>query len=1636
MNPALAQLLEEFRSYAQTEREKGGYFERFAVAFIKNDPGMQQEYEDAWLYSEWATRNGLNAKDTGIDVVAKIKGEDSFCAIQCKFYKNGHRIQRADLDSFFTASGVRKFSRRLIIDTTDAPWGTNAEAALEDQDKPVSRIGLDRLSDSPIDWSAYLLRDEIRLAPKKEIRPHQQEALEAVRNGLADADRGKLIMACGTGKTFTGLKIAEDLAGTGKTVLFLVPSLALMSQTIREWTIDAALPLRAFAVCSDVQVGKRRRSNSDVAEIETHDLDYPATTDAAKLARRAAQPASDRMTVVFSTYQSIQVISDAQNRHGLGAFDLIICDEAHRTTGATLDGEDESNFVKIHNQNFIAGAKRLYMTATPRVFGDAVKTKANEASAVLCSMDDETLYGKTLFTRGFGWAVENKLLTDYKVLVLAVDETLVSTGVQRRLADGTSELKLDDATKIIGCYKALTKHGLHGDLPTDIQPMKRALAFCKDIATSKLVQQEFARVVAEYLESDEGKATTADDEALDCELEHVDGTFNAKERNRLLEWLKEDHSGNACRILTNARCLSEGVDVPALDAILFMHPRKSQIDVVQSVGRVMRRAADKKLGYVILPVGVPAGVTPEEALNDNERYRVVWQILNALRSHDERFDAMINKVDLGVDVSDHIEVIAVVNSLPSAPEEGGGEADIGGKPSSDSDDDRGDDRPQNTGPAQASFVFDEISRAIMAKIVKKCGRRDYWEDWATDIARIAQTHITRITALVEKPGTPERKAFDAFLAEIRDDLNDSLTPAEAVEMLAQHIITRPVFDALFEGYSFASSNPVSVAMQRVLVALDEHNLEKESSSLEKFYDSVRRRAAGINKAEAKQKIIVELYDKFFRNAFPKMTERLGIVYTPVEIVDFIIHSVNEVLYSEFGQTLGSKGIHIIDPFVGTGTFITRLLQSGLISREEMEHKYRHEIHANEMVLLAYYIAAINIEAVYHGIMGGDYVPFDGICLTDTFQLYEQEKDLVNELMADNSNRRTRQKELGIRVVVGNPPYSEGQESGNDSAKNLKYPKLDGRIRGTYGARSEADLQNSLFNSYVRSIRWASDRIGDQGVVAFVSAAGWVTNNSFDGFRKSIVEEFTSIHVFHLRGNQRTSGDRSRREGGKIFGGGSRSPIAITLLVKNPGVAEQGRIRFYDIGDYLSREEKLSIISRFGSMNGIEREKGWQAIVPDEHGDWLNQRDSSFEQHIIVASKEREQTQSLFLDVSSGIKTNRDSWCYNASKELVSSNMERMIAFYNHELDRYADLFASSRVKPDPEQIVDKDTKKIKWTREIYASVKSGRKGIFSSDHVVMSAYRPFTAEWAYFDRHFNNCVYQMPAIFPFHSKANRVIAFSGPGAPEFSVIMCDIVPNYDLQSKGLCLPRYLYDEAMTKIGDNQQRGLFDSTPIEAGDKYTRRDAITDEGLAHFQAVYPSESITKDDLFYYVYGLLHSEEYRERYADNLSKQLPRIPAVKPYASFRAFVEAGQALAALHVDYESVEPYPLTFTRGDVSLAPPADPQRFYRVEQMKFAGKRPKLDKTTVIYNANITVTGIPLEAYDYVVNGKSAIEWVIERQCVKPDKASGIVNDANLYAIETVGDPAYPLKLLQRVITVSLETMKIVRSLPPLGDLS
>ena len=1580
------------------ERDKGSAFERLCQVFVAHDSVWSQDLEPPVTWSAWASkRDDFDAKDIGVDLVAKLRNEDGWCAIQCKFRQEGGTVAKAEIDSFISASGSLEFKRRVLIDTTGRELGVNAEKAMKKQDRPVTRIGLSELRGSRIRWEQYLSDGKVGYSAPKDLRPHQQEALDSVVKGLAKpGTRGKMIMACGTGKTLTSLRIAERVVGAGGRVLYLVPSLSLMSQTVQEWTDNAKIPLRCFAVCSDSQVGKRRPRQDDKIDMDAMDLALPATTDAGKLAVNVRRRAPDAMTVVFATYQSTLVIEEAQaiKGKGLQRFDLAICDEAHRTTGGHIPGEeDPSYFLSVHDNKRIRATRRLYMTATAKIYGASAQRKAQAVSALLCSMDDERLYGPILYEIGFGDAVDQGLLSDYKVIVLAVPEGTAARRLKGSLAEG-GDLKLIEAAKMIGCWRALAKVDKE-EFGEDTAPMKRAIAFCRDIRSSQLVEAAFSRAVDEY-QSQSGR----DGEKLlkhPCEIRHVDGTHAADARMSALDWLGGEAALDACHVLTNARCLAEGVDVPALDAILFMHPRKSQIDIVQAVGRVMRKAEGKALGYVVLPVVIPSGVSPEEALSDNERFRVVWQMLNAIRSHDERFDAMIQRMEMGED-PERLGIIAVSEDWSPSGR--------GGTRSNPNHDTK---REVAAEVAQMQFEFD-LPSAVKAKIVEKCGDRAYWEDWAGDVGKIAQAQISRINALVDTPSI--RKPFDLFVQELRDDLNNSVSETDAIEMLAQHAVTAPVFDALFGGDGFVSRNAVAKAMQKMLRAIEDENLGSENESLRRFYESVRRRVAGAKSDLAQQRIVAELYDKFFRKAFPKTTQRLGIVYTPVEVVDFILHSVQQVLRDEFGTSLSAEGVHILDPFTGTGTFVTRLLQSGLIEPQDMDRKYRQEIHANEIVLLAYYVAVANIEKAYASV-GGKYVTFEGVCLTDTFTMQTQD-DLVARLMPDNSERRERQKRLPIRVIVGNPPWSAWQKSSADDNPNVEYPDMEARISGTYASRSTATLKNSLYDTYKMAIRWASDRIGDQGVVAYVTNGSWIDGNVDAGIRACLAEEFSSMHVLNLRGNQRTQGELSRKEGGKIFGQGSRAPVTISLFVRNPEAPHDGcRIFYRDIGDYLSREDKLSFLRSSGSVSGIDR---WSDITPDQYHDWLGQRDKAFRALYPIGSKETKAgraNDAIFELYSNGYKTSRDAYIYNSS---LSSSAENGRAMVRNYLDALGVREEHPRYKID--RVIGQHSSNLRWDRELKNNLERRKKTRFSRNNIWLTQYRPFTKQHCYVDYVLVNNKYRMDRIFPTAETTNRAICVAGIGSTNpFSVLVVDAMPDLHLMAFGQCFPRYRYERS---TGDDLLQGRKG--------ELIRVDNIANSTLKLFGASCGGVRVTRDSIFYYIYGVLHAPSYRERFANDLVKELPRIPLPKDGTAFKDFSGAGRKLAKLHLDYDTVRPWPITFAKGGWRPRGDIDANSWFRVERIN----RRKSDQSGVRYNDNIEIQDIPASAWEYVVNGKPALAWVMERQGVVKDKRSGIVNDANDFAIETMADPSYPLKLLARVIRVSVETVSIVHQLPEL----
>lgn len=1632
MTTTIYTILEEFRKTATSTRDLGDKFERLILQYLQTDPIYKERFSKVWLWMDFPKRGNL--PDTGIDLVAEERDTGEYCAIQCKFYEYTHTLEKNDIDSFFTASGTKLFSHRIII-ATNYKWSIHAENALKNQQIPVTRITLYDLANSPVDWSEFSLEKKpLKLKPKKSIRPHQIKALEAVINGFKESDRGKLIMACGTGKTFTSLKIAEQITNqitnneksvskrSRTIILFLVPSISLLSQTLREWTAETEINFHSIAVCSDAKVGTRKtKNNDDNADITVNDLAFPPTTNAQNIINNY-QASGQNLTVIFSTYQSIQAISDAQKK-GLPEFDLIICDEAHRTTGINISGEDESYFTKVHNQDFIQGKKRLYMTATPKIFSDDSKVQAQENDALLCSMDDESLYGKEFHRLGFGEAVADGLLSDYKVMVLAVDEKYVSATFQRQLADADNELNLEDAVKITGCWNGLSKRmKTEEGIEDDTHPMKRAVAFSRSIKDSKKIVDLFSKIVNQYR-----KLNPDDDTLLHCELDHVDGTQNALERTNKLEWLKADTSndGNICRILSNARCLSEGVDVPALDAVMFLSPRNSVVDVVQSVGRVMRKAEGKKYGYIILPVGIPAGMSPDVALKDNQKYKVIWQVLQALRAHDDRFNATVNKIELNKKRPPQINIIGV----------GGGDIGEGGKGG------KGGVRNESNTTYQQlelNFPVEEWRDAIYAKIVVKCGDRRYWEDWAKDVAKIADGHISRIKALLDNSESEAKQVFDEFLKGLHQNINPNVTQDEAIEMLSQHLITKPVFDALFEGYEFTKFNPVSQTMQKMLDVLEGQNLEKDVKTLEKFYQSVRQRATGIDNAEGKQRIIIELYDKFFRAAFPRLVERLGIVYTPVEVVDFIIKSADYALKQEFGCGLTDEGVHILDPFTGTGTFMVRLLQSGLIKPEDLYRKFTKELHANEIVLLAYYIAAINIEETYHYCEEGkreqatgnsdvlsvneginnvsSYTPFNGIVLTDTFQMRENDGYLMEKIFPENNQRVINQKRQEITVIIGNPPYSAGQTSENDGNKNLKYENLDDKIRNTYAEHSTATNKNSLYDSYIRGFRWASDRIKNKGIVCFVSNGSFIDNNAMDGFRKCLVDEFTNIYCFNLRGNQRTLGETSKKEGGKIFGSGSRATIAIIILIKNPDKKPSKQVNYYDIGDYLSREQKLSIIQNFGDISAIQ----WEQITPNDSYDWINQRNDSFESFISLGDKKDKTSKTIFDVYSRGFETRRDSWAYNFSYESLVANMARMIDFYNEQVKQFQRFLQNQTIANSQdtqkiiESFIDNDPKKISWSRGLKTALSKNITYYFSTQSIIKGLYRPYSKQWVFYDKDITDFVGQMPRIFPNQDLENLVITISGLGGnKEQSTLITDRLPDLNMQHSGTqCFPLYTYEK-------QEDLGALFTT---ATGEYVKKENIPNEILRDFQKQYQDKTITKEDIFYYVYGVLHSPEYKQRFAADLKKMLPRIP----YCSdFWAFSKAGKELAYWHLNYETIDPYPLKEWKQELYLD-----AEDYRVEKMTFGKNKNGIDKSKIIYNSKLDLSEIPLEAYEYIVNGKSAIEWVMERYKRTQDKDSGITNNPNDWS----EDPHYIVNLVKRIVRVSLETVRIVKSLPGLNE--
>lgn len=1347
---------------------------------------------------------------------------------------------------------------------------------------------------------------------------------------------------------------------------------------MREWMNNAEKPITPICVCSDPKA-----SRNDEMDDSTSYIEYPATTNPDRILMQYR--GSDRDVVIFSTYQSLGCVIDAQ-RIGIPEFDVIVCDEAHRTTGAVKD-DKSSYYTDVHDNSKVHGKLRMYMTATPRIYGETGKAKAESQSVVLFSMDDENVYGKEFYRYSFGRAVDEGMLCDYRVIVLTMDEKIVPPQLARTIGN-LSEGQDSDYCRIWGCLNAMMKKVDHDDTISG-PPMKSAVAFTSTIKDSRLLTSEF-NTIAKI----PGVPTKVD-------ANHIDGTMDAGKRDCLMNWLR--NAEDTPRILTNVRCLSEGVDVPALDAVMFFGTKTSIIDIIQSVGRVMRKAPEKEYGYIIIPILVNSGETPEDVLDNNLEFKQVWAVLRALRAHDDRLVDEINTLMLTKSRrAKHVRICGGYGDDWI-------EADLTYE---------GEKFGWNT-------TLDNYIEAFYGRLVNKVGEKNYIENWATEMGKIAPT-LRECLERVCLPEDGENADFKRYLQSIRSVVNSDVSEKDSIDMLMQQYVTEPIFNKLFGDNDAVSKNSVFNSIKQMMEKIDaEDGLSSIKTEMDVFRENVNKTLEFIDTAEGKQTTIKALYERFFKKAFGKEQEKNGIVYTPGEIVDFILRSVDDVLRSEFGKELTSPGVNILDPFTGTGTFIAHLIGSGLIRKEDLQRKYDKELFANEITLIAYYIATVNIENTFAMTMGIDSGPsFENILLTDTFNIEHIAKTTAdsqttldfnipfgkNRLRIKNEYRQT------ITVIVGNPPYGANQKRANDNAKKRKYDvsikgkniiSVDQRIRDSY--LNEAFFTegkgnvNSVYDNYIRAYRWATDRLrGGDGVIAFVTPNGWLTGSAFIGFRKTIEKDFDSIYIYNLRGDQ-NSGDW-KNEGEKVFGGGSKVGICVMMLVRHKDHSGKAKIRYLQTEDRMKRIAKLESLNEYDSF--IKMRDKMTIISPQDNGDWIVKRNSVYKTLIPMAGDthkkfEKHCEQTVFVGYSNGYKTNRDTWNYNFNRGNQIERAEWIVSEFNK-------FRKTGEVTPT---FAWNDTLKNK------AHSMSSDKS-FNQNDVVIANYRPFCKNWYFSDKTFTEGVYQMPRIYP-DNVENLTICVGGIGVKkDFTCLITSNNTDVQLMQNGQCFPLYWYEDPKASLA-SKQKILFDTES-----KLIRHDGISDWALGKVQSLYKND-VTKEDIFYYVYGYLHSRDYRESFTDDLKMELPRIGFVFDYNDFKIFSDAGRKLAELHLSYESVPAWNGLTINGDVPMDDFIGPDSIYHIGTKKM---KIDTDKRTIQYNDAIVIGNIPEEAFSYTVNGRSALGWIAEMYHITEDKDTGIINDPNEYA-----GGRYIFDLIGSIVTVSVETVRIQDSLPKLS---
>ncbi len=874
------------------------------------------------------------------------------------------------------------------------------------------------------------------------------------------------------------------------------------------------------------------------------------------------------------------------------------------------------------------------------------------------------------------------------------------------------------------------------------------------------------------------------------------------------------------------------------------------------------------------------------------------------------------------------------------------------------------------------------------------------ENWHTAVAEFKEMvpalgkRLAELIAEQHETNPQFVTAFTDFYQQCRTAINPNLSIAAVEEMLIQHLLTERIFRTVFDNPDFTRRNIIAREIEKVIEVLIRNAFSRDEflSPLNPFYIAIENAATLCKDFSQKQQFLNTVYEQFFQGFSVEVADTHGIVYTPQPIVDFMVNSVEQILETEFNRSLSDTGVHIIDPFVGTGNFIVRLMQD--LRATTLAEKYQTELHCNEILLLPYYIASLNIEHEFFQRMR-TYQPFEGIALADTFELLEEQQPQL--FTQENTERVKRQKAADMFVVIGNPPYNVGQVNENDNNKNRKYKVMDALLRETYSQDSKATNKNALSDPYVKAILWASKRIGKEGVVAFVTNNGFLDGIAFDGMRKHLAQDFSKIYHIDLKGNARTSGERRRKEGGNVFDDQIRVGIGISFFIKKAETTSKtAEVWLYSVDDYLKAREKQKLLVDFANYTNMPTK---QVMIDVKHT-WLTEGlHAEFDTFIPIGSKEAKAGKSaaanvIFHTFGVGFQTSRDAWLYNFNKDTLIQNVKRTSDFYNTQVLKWKGMPQNVRNVDD---FVEYDDTKVKWSSGLKLKLRQGRLVEYTESKLRVSLYRPFTEMSLYFDDTLNHRMSVFPNTFPIPDteKENQVICVSGPGHDIFRCHIASRIPEYKFSNSSnggtQCFPFYTYDE----------------------DGTNRQENITDWALAEFRTHYGDDTITKWDIFHYNYGILHHPDYREKYQANLKRDLPHIPFAE---DFRGFADAGAALADLHINYESVPKYDQLKHIETPEL--PID----WRVEKMKLSR-----DKTQLVYNDFLTLDGIPEEAFDYRLGNRSALEWIVDQYRVKTDKRSGIVNDPN-----RADQPQYIVDLIARVITVSLKTVEVVDKLPTL----